>query len=98
MPDVEREIHIDAPPAIVRRHVADPEWRRRWLDDDRADEVTSDKGGVVYPTPDGEVRIDVHPDGEGSRVRVTERVAAPTDIATLRVVGIETSGTVALAA
>lgn len=80
MPTVTREIHIDAPPHEVRRHVADPERRRGWLDDEVGDGPPSDGRVLEYPSPrgPGQVRIEVVPEGEGSRVTVTEEVELPT--------------------
>jgi hypothetical protein len=78
MPTVTREIHIDAAPDAVRRLVADPAGRERWLDDPAADPTPDGDGGHTYTrtardAPPSHVRIEVLPDGDGTRVRVTER-------------------------
>lgn len=79
MPSVTREITIDAPPDVVRRHVTDPSERRRWLDDDVDDLAPVPGRDLEYTSPrgPGRVRIEVVPDGHGSRVRVTEQVELP---------------------
>jgi uncharacterized protein YndB with AHSA1/START domain len=102
MPQVTREIHIDAPPDIVRRLIADPARRARWLDDPAADPVPDDTGSWTYTrAPDGQppsrVRIELTPDGDGSRVRVIERtteVEADTD----EIVTIDSSRSLLMAA
>lgn len=81
MPSVTREIHIDAPPHVVRRHVTDPDRRRGWLDED-ADRPLRQAGRVLtFPTrhDGGGVSIELVPDGAGTRVRVTEQVELPGD-------------------
>ena len=106
MPSVTREIHIDAPPHVVRRHVTDPDRRRGWLDED-ADRPLRQEGQVVtFPTrhDGGGVSIELVPDGAGTRVRVTEHVELPgdgpveTDPRPADVDGSDTGGTPALMA
>lgn len=77
MPRVTRRIHIAAPPDVVRRHVTDPQRRRRWLDLD-VDPTTHDDGTVTFDRGDDEssVRIAIVPDGDGAEVTVTEDAPA----------------------
>lgn len=80
MPNVVREIHIDAPPADVRRHVSDPTERRGWLDDPDLTPVPDHGDGLRFRRSgdrEADVHIEVLPDGDGSRVRVTETLAPP---------------------
>ena len=77
-----RDIRIDAAPEVVRDHLVDPARRQGWLDEDVAATPTPD--GVTYHREDGDDRtrvdIAVSPDGEGSRVTVTERIDAPAPV------------------
>jgi hypothetical protein len=82
MTQITREIHIDATPGTVRRLVSDPSRRARWLDEPAADPIEEADGTWTYTrdpddAPPSRVRIEVLPDGHGSRVRVTEDVIAP---------------------
>jgi uncharacterized protein YndB with AHSA1/START domain len=89
MGSIVREIRIDADPEVVREHVTDADRRAGWLDD-APERALPTPDGVTYRRGDGDdatrVTIEVLPDGDGSRVRVTEEAvplqppaADPTD-------------------
>lgn len=104
MPFVTRRIRIDAPPDVVRRQIIDPDRRRGWLDPDgrpTTDPVEESDGTIRWSHDgDGDVRIDVAPDGDGSHVTVTEEVAhlVPLDVVRRDVASPETDVPVLLAA
>jgi hypothetical protein len=82
MPSVRRHIHIDAPPDVVRPFLDDPALRRGWLDEEV--ELARGNDGVRRFSDDrGEigrhVGIRVDPEGDGSRVTVTESLGDEPD-------------------
>lgn len=82
MPSVRRHIHIDAPPELVRPFLDDPALRRGWLDeevelspgDDGSRRFSGDQGGI-----ERHVHIRIDPEGDGSRVTVTESLGDEPD-------------------
>jgi hypothetical protein len=89
MSRITREIHIEAAPEVVRRLVTDTDGRGTWLDLPLTGPTARPDGGVTFERhepgrPPSRVDIEVSPDSSGTRVRVTERIAAPAQPAPRR--------------